>query len=103
MPRTPGTGSRANARIRLAAGTTPRQRAKTDSLVSLRPGGSRSLPPRPPRLRVQTHQGDTRMFISSFARDMFAGLVRHFATFGGGWLVAHGLLAKSQYNSWIGS
>ena len=43
------------------------------------------------------------MFVSGFVRDMFAGVVRHFATFGGGWLMAHGLIAKDQYNGWLGS
>lgn len=43
------------------------------------------------------------MLASSFARDMFAGVVRHAATFGGGWLIAHGIIAQNQYNDWIGS
>ena len=43
------------------------------------------------------------MFVSSFARNIFAGLVRHAATFGGGWLIAHGLLTRDQINGWIGS
>jgi hypothetical protein len=43
------------------------------------------------------------MFISAFARDVFAGFIRHFATFGGGWLIAHGLLESNQLNAWIGS
>ena len=43
------------------------------------------------------------MFVSSLAKNIFASLVRHFATFGGGWLVAHGLLANDQLNGWIGS
>ncbi|HWY13710.1 MAG TPA: hypothetical protein VNX86_01055 [Rhizomicrobium sp.] len=43
------------------------------------------------------------MFVSSFARDIFAGIIRHFATFAGGWLMAHGLLTNDQLNGWIGS
>ncbi|MGH6889096.1 MAG: hypothetical protein ACREHF_07870 [Rhizomicrobium sp.] len=43
------------------------------------------------------------MFVSSFAKNVFAGLVRHAATFGGGWLLAHGLIANDQLNGWIGS
>jgi len=43
------------------------------------------------------------MFVSSFAKDIFAGILRHFATFGGGWLVAHGLLANDQLGGWTGS
>lgn len=43
------------------------------------------------------------MFVSSFAKDIFAGIVRHFATFGGGWLLAHGLITGDQMNGWIGS
>jgi hypothetical protein len=43
------------------------------------------------------------MLVSSFVKDLFAGAVRHFATFGGGWLIAHGILQNSQLNGWIGS
>lgn len=43
------------------------------------------------------------MFVSSFARDLFAGAVRHLATFGGGWLIAHGILQSNQLNAFIGS
>jgi hypothetical protein len=43
------------------------------------------------------------MLASSFVKDIFLGLVRHAATFGGGWLVAHGLLQNDQMSGWIGS
>jgi len=43
------------------------------------------------------------MFVSSFVKDLFAGAVRHLATFGGGWLIAHGILQGSQLNAFIGS
>jgi hypothetical protein len=43
------------------------------------------------------------MLASSFVKDIFLGLVRHFASFGGGWLLAHGLLQNDQLSGWIGS
>lgn len=43
------------------------------------------------------------MFVSSFAKDLFSGFVRHLATFGGGWLIAHGAMTSDQMNGWIGS
>jgi hypothetical protein len=43
------------------------------------------------------------MLVSSFAQDLFKAGIRHFATFGGGWLVAHGILQSDQLNSWLGS
>jgi len=43
------------------------------------------------------------MLDSSFVKNLFAGAVRHFATFGGGWLIAHGILQDNQLNGWIGS
>jgi hypothetical protein len=43
------------------------------------------------------------MLASSFVRDILFGIIRHFATFGGGWLVAHGLLENSQLSGWVGS
>jgi hypothetical protein len=48
-------------------------------------------------------QQEITMFVSSFAKDIFAGIVRHFATFGGGCLMAHGILTNDQLNGWIGS
>jgi hypothetical protein len=43
------------------------------------------------------------MLTSPFVRDLFLGIVRHFATFGGGWLIAHGVLQNDQLSGWIGS
>lgn len=43
------------------------------------------------------------MFVSSFVKDLFFAAVRHFATFGGGWLLAHGLITNDQMGGWIGS
>jgi hypothetical protein len=43
------------------------------------------------------------MLDSAFAKNLFAGAVRHFATFAGGWLIAHGILQNNQLNGWIGS
>lgn len=43
------------------------------------------------------------MFVSTFMKNLFAGAVRHCATFGGGWLVAHGVLQSNQLSSWVGS
>lgn len=43
------------------------------------------------------------MLTSSIVKEIFLGLVRHFATFGGGWLIAHGLITNSQMSGWIGS
>lgn len=43
------------------------------------------------------------MFTSTFARDIFFGVVRHFATAGGGWLVAHGIMQANQIDGWAGS
>jgi hypothetical protein len=43
------------------------------------------------------------MFPSPFVQDIFLGLVRHFATFAGGWLIAHGFLENNQMAGWIGS
>jgi hypothetical protein len=43
------------------------------------------------------------MLASSFVRDIFLGLVRHFATFGGGWLLAHGFIENNQMSGWVGS
>lgn len=50
---------------------------------------------------------------SELVKDIFLGAVRHFATFGGGYLMAHGIItctqadlsmnACSQLNDWIGS
>jgi hypothetical protein len=43
------------------------------------------------------------MFISSTAKGIFFGIVRHFATFVGGWLVARGILQDGQLTGWLGS
>jgi len=41
--------------------------------------------------------------MSSLIQDIFFGIVRHAATFGGGWLIAHGILQSNQLSGWIGS
>lgn len=43
------------------------------------------------------------MFVSSFVRNLFFGALRHFATAGGGWLIARGIMTNGQLNGWIGS
>ena len=40
---------------------------------------------------------------SSLVQDIFFGAVRHLATFGGGWLVAHGIMQNDQLSGFIGS
>lgn len=42
------------------------------------------------------------MLTSSFVKDMFFGALRHLATAGGGWLIAHGFLTNDQRNGWTG-